>query len=245
MAFSYSRNLANPLNYPLAVLAGGVILVIGVRILQLPPWVALPTAIVSSTLGAAVRKAQLPTRLDLSNNPLNRELEAVYQTAQNLANAAIVLRQDAAQRLTEAHHMDLLVMVQLACDRAEELPVQIQTLAQKLQRQESLFTIDTLQQQLQQAQAKAQASQGVVRDQWQRSVASLQRNLKLAQQGKDAQQVQVISLSSLILETAEILQNLQLQLHQADLNSGTDTASLLALSDTLKGCQENMDMLMR
>ncbi len=50
--------LTNPLYYPIAVLAGGVILVAGVRFIGLPNFVALPAAAVVATGGAAVMKSK-------------------------------------------------------------------------------------------------------------------------------------------------------------------------------------------
>jgi hypothetical protein len=52
--------LANPLEYPLAVLAGGILLVAGIRFGKLPVLVAVPMAIAVSVGGATVRRSPTP-----------------------------------------------------------------------------------------------------------------------------------------------------------------------------------------
>ncbi|KKJ00361.1 hypothetical protein [Prochlorothrix hollandica] len=243
MSLSRPFKLANPLNYPLAVVVGGIVLVGGVRWMQWPSGVVLPTAIATTTVVAALRKTQEPETFDWGNAALERDFKTIQGNAQTLAQRAEILRSEASLRLTESHQMDLLVVVQLACDRAQELPDNIQALARKLQGQDSLFAVESLEKQLQQAQAQARQTDGMAHQQWQKVMASLQRNIQLAHQGQDARQAQMISLSSLILESAEVLQQLQLHLRSADLSNSADTDDLVSLSETLRGCQANVDLL--
>lgn len=255
---SFSLNFANPLDYPLAMLVGGVLLVVGVRGVGWPSGVMLPVAGVSAIAVAGVRRSQEPETLDLGDAALEAQVYGVLDQARALRQQAEVLRQEAGDRLVEAHQMDLLVAVQLACDRAQDLPEQIQVMARQFQGQDALVSVRTLEQQLSQAQVQLRQSQGLAREQLQKLTQSLQRNIALAQQGQDVRQAQVISLSTLILQTTEVLQRLQIQLRRSDLHPHpeghptTDSPNplaaeiddLIALSEALAGCQKNLDVLM-
>ena len=74
-------------------------------------------------------------------------------------------------------------------------------------------------------------------------VTSLENNLRLAQKGQDARQAQVISLNTLVIESAGILQQLQNRLRTSDLNSSQEINQLKELSEELKNMQENVDLL--
>ena len=60
--------LANPLNYPLAVLFGVIILVLGVRVANAPSLLMLPLAAGIATAGAAVLKARQPQGACVNKN---------------------------------------------------------------------------------------------------------------------------------------------------------------------------------
>ncbi|MCY7390733.1 MAG: hypothetical protein LH647_04300, partial [Leptolyngbyaceae cyanobacterium CAN_BIN12] len=139
--------LANPLFYPVSVLAGVVVLVAGVRLANLPSWVVLPMAAVVATGGAMVQKNSEPVPI-LENPALDQELTSARLQATNLAAKANSLRQEASRLLTEATQMDLLVMVQSACDRAAELPAKIDQLTRRMHGADSLLAVEDLEQQL-------------------------------------------------------------------------------------------------
>ena len=235
--------LVNPLNYPLAVLAGGIVLFVGVRLAKLPSVVMLPAAVAIALGGASVQKSREPERLDLGNPALERELEAVRQQANQLARLAETLRSEAEKLLTSSTQIGLLAAVQYACDRALELPPKIDQLARRLSGADSLLSLSELQQQLAQVQTKQQHSSGVTRQQLNQLAESLQRNLRLAQQGQDARQAQVISLSTLITDSAGVLQQLQNRLRTFDLNDSEQIQELRSLSEELSSFQENVDLL--
>ncbi|MEL7315783.1 MAG: hypothetical protein AAFN08_12605, partial [Cyanobacteria bacterium J06559_3] len=87
-------------------------------------------------------------------------------------------------------------------------------------------------------------STGAAKAQWSRLVASLQRNIELAQQGEDAREAQVVSLSTLIVDAGGVLQQLQNKLRSADLSSDRQTDELRELGLELNNMQENMDVLL-
>ena len=234
---------ANPLNYPLAVLIGGIVLFVGVRLAKLPSVVMLPAAIAIALGGASVQKSREPERLDLGNPALERELESVKQQVNQLAQKAETLRSEAEKLLTSSTQINLLAAVQYACDRALELPAKIDQLARRLYGSDSLLSVSELQQQLAEVHAKQQQSSGVARQQLNQLSESLQRNLRLARQGQDARQAQVISLSTLIIDSAGILQQLQNRLRTSDLNDSAQIQELRSLSEELSSFHENVDLL--
>lgn len=236
--------LANPLHYPLAVLAGGVVLVLSVRLVRLPSWAALPVATAVAVGTAAVRsKSDSGPGIELEDPKLTAEIKALYRKGQDLAEQAVALRDEATERLTGASQMELMGAVQYACDRTQELPAKIQQLGQRLGKGKSLLSAEDLTQQIQEAKSKRDKSSGAARTQWQTLIDSLERNLTLAQEGEDARQAQVVSLSTLISNAAGTLQQLQNKLRTADLSSASETTELRALSDEFSSFQENVELL--
>lgn len=238
--------LANPLYYPLPVLMGAITLVAGIRLANLPSFVVLPVAGAVTLGGAALRKSQAPLALNLNNPALETELLALQQQAQTLTLRAEELRLEAARLLTQSTQLDLLAAVQLTCDQVQELPAKIAQLVQQMQGQDSLLSVDDLQRQLANVEAKLQsdgALQDALHKQLAKLAASLRQNIQLAQAGRDARQVQVASLSTLILDSASRLQKLQNHLRKADLADAQQTTELRSLSDELSSVQTSLDLL--
>jgi hypothetical protein len=239
---SPSTFLANPLYYPLSMLAGAVVLFTTVRLANLPNVLAVPLAIAVATGGAALEKARQPVSL-LENPALERELNSARQMARELAVQANKLRLESNRLLMGSTQLELLSSVQYACDRAEELPSKIDQLSQQMQGADSLLAVDELQRQLKEVDSRLQSSSGIAQEQLNRLSDSLRRNIQLAQQGQDARQAQVVSLSTLILDSAGVLQSMQNQLRTADLANTSQTEELRLLSDELRQFQENIDLL--
>lgn len=236
--------LANPLAYPIAVLLGGLFLVAGIRLMGLPNAIALPGAVAIATAGAAALKAREPETLGLDNPKLERELLQIRQRASQLAEQANELQAESVRLLTDTAQVELLGIVQYACDRARELPAKIDQLTKRLNSKGAIFSVEDLQKQLQAAQQKQMTSTGVAKTQWSRLAQSLQRNIALAKQGEDAREAQIVSLSTLIVDAAGVLQQLQNKLRTADLSSNTQTDELRELGLELNSVQENMDVLL-
>ncbi len=235
--------LANPLQYPLAVLAGGIFLVGGVRLVRLPNVVAIPGAIAIATVGSTLLKSREPDTVELTNKSINREFQQVRQQAVALGTRADELNQEATRLLTASHQMELLGVVQYACDRTQELPQKIDQLALRLEGKDALLSVDELQHQLKQAETKVRNSKGIAQEQWGKLANSLKRNIALAQHGEDARQAQLANLSTLIAESGGVLQQLQNKLRTADLTSSVAADELRELSDEFKGVQEHVDVL--
>lgn len=236
--------LANPLNYPLAILVGSILLVLGVRVAKLSSIVAIPLAIGVTTFSAALLKAQESGSLGLENPALEQEILAAKQQAESLAIKASDLRSEASQLLTKTTQIELLSAVQYACDRASELPGKIDELAHKFRGSDSLFAVADLQNQLNAAHGRLRnTADGPAREQLLQLTQSLERNLQLARQGQDAREAQVVNLSRMILDSAGVLQSMQNQLRTANLNDVEVVGELQTLSDELRLFQENVDLL--
>ncbi|MGK7928908.1 MAG: hypothetical protein AB4290_27340 [Spirulina sp.] len=235
--------MLNPLHYPLAVLAGGAMLAIAVRIVRLPNAIAIPLAGVVTVAGSVVLQQQ-SQRPSLQNPALERELQQARQQALGLAQKAESLREESEKLSLSARGVELLSAIQFACDRALELPNKIDRFSQRLHGADSLLSVAELQQQLREVEAKKSKSSGVARQQLQQLAASLQHNITLAQQGEDARQAQVISLVTLITDTAGVLQQLQNRLRTSNLEDSRAVEELRSLSTELADFQENMDLLL-
>jgi hypothetical protein len=234
---------ANPLYYPLAVGIAAIALILGVRLIGLPRWMMLILAVGIALIGAAWLKARQLRPSQLENPELASELQAVRQRAKLLADKAEVLAQEATQLLSSSEQLDLLASLQFACEHARELPQQLEQLAQRLQGSDSLLSVSELQQQLTKVKQKLGKSSEFSQKQLTQLAASLERNIQLALQGKDARQAQVVNLSTLILEAAEVLQQLQNKLRTANLSDREQTRELRSLSEAFTRTQENVDLL--
>ena len=237
--------LVNPLNYPLAILIGGISLVVGVRLVKLPSLIILPVSGAISTAIAISLNQKEANKINIDNPALAREIQSVKQQANLLINKAEDLRHEAKQILTSATQLELLTAVEYACDRAKELPDKINHLSRRLQGSDSLLSTTELERQLREVQIKKHNSSGMAKEHLGQLVTSLENNLRLAQQGQDARQAQVISLNTLVIESAGILQQLQNRLRTSDLNSSQEINQLKELSEELKNMQENVDLLIR
>ena len=235
--------LANPLNYPIAVLIGGVTLVLGVRFARLPSAVIIPISAGVTTVSAAYLKSREPDSLGLENPKFERELKIVKERAINLAENAQELRTEATKILTDAMQMELLVTVQYGCDRVTELPQKINDLARRLQGKDSLLSAKDLQQQLREVENKIKSSSGIAKKNLNQLAKSLERNIDLARQGEDVRQAQVINLSQLVQDSAGVLQQLQNQIRTVDLSNLEQLHRLEDVSKELSSLQENAQIL--
>ncbi|MGV2829562.1 hypothetical protein [Myxosarcina sp. GI1(2024)] len=235
--------LANPLPYPFAVLIGGITLIIGVRLVRLPSTIMIPVAAAIATGAAIPFKQKESDRPKLDNPSLSKELERVRERANLLAKKAEVLRHEAKQLLTASSQLELYSAIEYACDRASELPSQIDSLARRLSGSDSLLSVSELQQQLTEVRDKIRSSSGVARRQLQQLSLSLENNLRLALQGADARQAQVVSLATLVIESAGILQNLQNRLRSSNLDNSNEINELKNLSEELTSMQESVNVL--
>jgi chromosome segregation ATPase len=235
--------LTNPLYYPVAVLAGGVSLIIGVRFIQLPSVVMLPFSAGVVVVGASYLKSREPESLELDNPELEREIQSVRSSALALVAQANELRLETKKLLTDSFQVELLAAIQTSCDRAIELPAKIDNLARRLKGNNALLSVDELQRQLTEVQQKLQSSSGIAKQHLGQLAESLKRNIQLAQEGQDTRLAQIVSLSTQIQDFAGVLQQLQTKLHTADLTDAEQITQLQALSDEMGSLRDNMYLL--
>lgn len=235
--------LANPFSFPLAILAGVVVMTAGIRLLQLPQVLVLPVATGVALGTASLRKTQQPPSWGLSDPDLEVDLQVTAQRAQQLVKLSTNLRQEGTQTLTQVEHIDLLVALQLTCDRVQSLPMRVDQLAKRLQHQQ-LLSLTDLQQQRQQAQARAEKSTGLIREQLNRMVASLDQNIHLVEQGQDSRRAQVANFSTLLLDMAGLLQALQNQMKNTPLTVA-DLQEMQALTQELRNLADTVDQWVR
>ncbi|MEM9949575.1 MAG: hypothetical protein AAF810_26385, partial [Cyanobacteria bacterium P01_D01_bin.36] len=236
--------LANPFYYPLSMLAGGVFLVAGARLVRLPSVVAIPGAGAIALTTATLLKSRDPQTIELENPALSRELQSVRLQAQKLSETAQLLESEATKLLTDVAYIDLLGTVQYVCDRIQDIPNKIDLLARKMQSKGALLSVDDTKKQLTNVNTKLKNSSGVAKEQWQTLAQQLEQNIALVQQGDDAREAQVAQLSTLIARSGGVLQELQNKLRTADLSSEMETETLKELSNELKGFQENVEVLL-
>lgn len=237
--------LANPLFYPIAILAGGISLIFGVRFVQLPSIIMLPIAAGIAAAGASYFKSREPESFNLENPELERELQTVKTSALALVNQANELRLEAKRLLTDTFHVELLAAIEISCDLAVEIPAKIDNLARRLQVNNALLSVSELQKQLAQVQQKLQYSSDVAKQHLGQLAVSLQRNIKLAQEGEDIRLAQIVSLSTQIQDYAGVLQQLQTKLHTADLSESEQIDQLQLLSEEMVSLQENVYLLVQ
>lgn len=237
--------LANPLEYPLAVLAGGVLLIIGGRFAEVPPALMVPLSLAFATGGAIVLKSREPERLKLGDPLLEREIMQIKQSALALVKRAEALRQEASNLLINADQMDLLISVQYACDRVVELPYKIDEIALRLGKNESLLSIAELEQQIQQLALKRQSvTSAAGRARLDRLLDTLRQNLELAREGQDSRQIQLASLIQMVTESGGLLQQMQNKIRTIGTNSAIAIDELQELSNQLNSYQENVTMIL-
>lgn len=236
--------LANPLHYPLAMLVAAVALVVGVRLAKIHIALMLPISAAIATAGATIRKTREPEVLEFDNLELGAELQMVRRQARVVTEKASELRQEATRLMEHSSQLELLAAVQYACDRASQLPDKIDQFARQMQGSDSLLSVEDLQKQAAEVEVKLRSSSGLVREQLTQLLETLQRNIQLAQEGQDARQAQVASLSTLILDSFGMLQEMQNKLRSVNLADAQQALELRSLSDELSVFQENVDLLM-
>ena len=236
--------LVNPLYYPLSVLVGSIALIIGVRLVQLPSLIMLPTSIVIATVISTPLSQKEENKIKINNPDLARGIREIKEQINELTNHAENLRKEAKEMLTNTTQLELFIAVEYACNRTQELPDKINQLSRQLQGPDSLLSPTELEKKLAEIRAKQENSSGITKKQLKQLAGTLERNLTLAQQGKDARETQVFSLHTLVFEWAGVLQDLQNRLRTSNLNNSEEINELKELSEELKSIQESVDLLM-
>ncbi len=233
--------IPNPLYYPWAVLLGVVVLAGGIRGLRSPQWLIIPLAAIVTTATATLQRSQEPETWDLDHPELEAELRAAKQQAEQLATKTTILMADANQYLTSVEHIDLLVMIQGACHQLRSLPQRIDQTALSFKNMDDLFTVDELQQQLAEVKQRLHVRSSRPYPHLQAMETSLERTIQLVQQGQDTRQAQVAHISTSILDTGSVLQDLQNTLRSGNLEDPATLDQLQQLSQDLKTLPQTIE----
>jgi predicted membrane chloride channel (bestrophin family) len=191
--------LANPLHYPLAVLAGAGVLFVGVRAVDLPPYVAIPSAIGVAIAGSTFIQSR-------SRQPQLKDIKAV---GASLSTQSRQLQADAVKLVRAADRIDLLAQVESICDRALSLSLKVETLslpetdgsktAEELARVEAKLT---------EVRQKAKTSTGKIAVSWQELADTLTFHVNSLKEGKTVEEERVIALTSTAYKAKAALQRL-------------------------------------
>ncbi len=236
--------IANPLHYPIAVLIGGIVLVVGVRLLRVPNLIILPTSLAITVLSATGLKSQEPDPKEILKRQLTQQLEEVEQLSEELAQKTENLRQEAGKILGQNQfNLDLLIAIQEVCNFSVETPQKIKKISQNFSKDESLLSIEKLNHQLLEVKNKISSSSGVSRQQLEQLEVSLERNLELAKTGEDTRQAQIFNLHRIVQDSAGSLQQLQNKLRTANVAKPENVQSLKVLTEEIKSQQEQLSIL--
>ena len=140
--------LVNPLHYPVAILVGGISLVLGVRFAKLPSLVMLPLSGAIAILTSIPLSEKEANKIDIDNPAVVREIQSVKQQASLLVSKAEDLRNEAKKLLTSSTQLELFSAVEYACNTTQELPGKIDRLIRKLQGSDSLLSPEEIDRQL-------------------------------------------------------------------------------------------------
>ncbi|MCS6781797.1 MAG: hypothetical protein RMI89_06630 [Gloeomargarita sp. SKYBB_i_bin120] len=237
-------SLVNPLHYPLAVFLGVLVWVVGVRVGSLPRLLVVPVG-VGVALGASgfLHQRELQARLDPA---LARQISDLRQQVHRLVEGAEQVRAEAARLLADAPDFDLLITVQEVCDQVQTLPQAVeQQLARLRQMDEAVLSVETLERQLAQVQRQQRHVGPAASEQFAQLAASLARNIQLAKAGQDIRSAHLTALATLVQDAAGVLQQLQNQLRAMEVGNPRQRQEVQALSETLRGFEQQMTILTR
>jgi hypothetical protein len=226
----------NPLYYPLAVLAGGITLFLGVRLAKVSSAIMLPVAILVTTGAAVVRATTKSPTFHLDNPQVERELQLVEQQAQSLAKKAEKLSEEATG-LLEGNGLGMMEAVR---DRATKFPELVEQFSLKIASSDLILATRELEKQIARVKAKQKISTGIAKEQLEELGANLDHHLGLVSQGQDPRLGQVVTLSRLIHDAAEALEALQEKLQTPDLEHETIIQEVQALSNQIKRLHEQI-----
>lgn len=228
--------LVNPLYYPLSVLAGVVVMVVGTRVLSGSKLVVIPVALGVMGLGATVQKSQ-----EWANPALVKPLQVAKQHALFVAEKAALIRQEAATRLSGLDQIDVLAGIQASCERFKELPQRVDQFSRHLRETTALLPLEHLQEQLQEVKERQRHALGSTQEHLGRMAESLERAVAQVQQGEDSGQAQVANLTVALLDATAILQTLQNALR---VNTPEALETLGSVQQEMLALQETIDLVL-
>jgi hypothetical protein len=231
-----SRRWPNPLDHPWAIAAGGLVLVLLVRVAGL----GLPLGILS---GAAV--SLLASWLQrLHQQRLELGLDGALDRAAGLADTALALKEEALARFTDPGHLEALGTVQLCCERLQALPERLEQRRPLLQSGGGVrLSADGLARRLAtEERALQKEAEGPLRQERRRLVDQLRRNLDAARQGMDEGEARLLALATRLEAIDGGLQQLR---RQIDRQWPSTEATGAAVTTAIEPLDEALDQIER
>jgi hypothetical protein len=241
-----SGSWPNPLDHPLAVAVGGLILVLLVRVGDLPLALGLLAGVITTLGVAALQARQRPrSRFErLHDQRLEAGIDTALARAVGLAQQALSLRQEALLRFTDPGQLEALGTVQLCCDRLGALPDRLRERRPLLDSGGGvLLPVENLAVRLaQEERALLQEADGPLRQERRRLVEQLHRNLEAARLGMDEREARLLALATRLEAIDGGLRQLR---RQIDRQWPSTEATAGAMAAAIEPLDESLDQIER
>jgi vacuolar-type H+-ATPase subunit I/STV1 len=236
--------LTNPFDYPIAILVGGIVLVVGVRFWRVPNLVILPGAAIVATATALSLKSREPDPEKAELQDVERELTNLKASGRSVAEKAAAVRSEAGQLLGhDGDYLELLVRIEEVCSPIAEIPTRIEALGQRLPQNNSVLSLAELEADLHSAHALLVNATGVARQQAEELVESLEKNRELAKTGSSVNLAKLLNLRVILQNTAGILQELQNKIRLLNRPDLDRVREVEELCERLQSTGSNLDIL--
>lgn len=236
----------NPLDHPLAVAAGGLLLVLLARFTPLGLPLALPLAALVAVGLAALRIRQNRRAERLRERRVGESIDGALQRAAQLAVQAELVSRETMARFQDPGHLESLGMVQLCCERLRGIPERIVERRPLLESGGGiLLSVDDLQVRLECARDELRReSSATLKRERQRLVDQLQRNLDAASSGMDAREARLLALWTRLEQIDGGLRHLQQQVDAQWPNSEASDAAVAGAIAPLNEALDQIDRLL-
>jgi hypothetical protein len=238
----------HPLDDPLAVAAGGLVLVALVRGGLLPLPLGITAGVLTTiTLAAWRRRRRFGSGSQRRHEArLDAGLDDALRRASELAAQAEVLGQEALLRFTDAAHLEGLGAVRLCCERLQALPGLLARCRPLLEAGAGvLVPPERLARRLAgEEQALRRESEGPLRRERARLVDQLRRNLEAARLGMDEREARLLALATCLEAIDGGLRQLRRQIDRQWPGSDHPAPTLAAAIAPLDGALDRIDDLL-
>lgn len=238
--------LTAPLQYSIAILAGGIVLVGGTRSGKIPNSVLFPSVAIVTVVTAIGLKAIEPDPEKLAREEIDRELRNLKVSGQELALRAGFVRQEAGQILSrEVEYKKLFARIEKTCEPFADLVPVIEEFGRRIPRKTAGSCRAELKKELHSARALVSSSQGIARQQTEELVTALEKNLELAKTGNSLTVAKLLQLQAIVQDATELLQDVQNKVRRIHRRGGDRVAEIGELCDRLQGISRTLEILIR
>ncbi|MEG3439194.1 hypothetical protein V0288_18860 [Pannus brasiliensis CCIBt3594] len=238
--------LTAPLQYSIAILAGGIVLVAGVRAWKIPNVVIFPAAALVTVVTAIGFKAIEPDPEKLAREEIDRELRNLKVSGQELALRAGFVRQEARQILSrEVEYQKLFARIEKTCEPFAEIVPKIEEFGRQIPRKNARVCLAELKKELDSARDLVSSSRGSARQQAEEFVTALEKNLELAKTGNSVTLAKLLQLQAIVQDATELLQDVQNKVRTIRRRGVDRVAEIGELRERLQGISRILEILIR